>query len=145
VLLGTDPSITRSIVSQLSFRSQLDLAASLIASKLGAEAAAKFRPTASLLAQAAESRNNIAHSMWGAHISWKGDLATATKFSLSRKVGLNRRQSDVHPADLKAIAVQISVATYELVRFHSESDLRDFDMDLTLVGGATSSGSLACA
>jgi hypothetical protein len=125
LLLATDPGTTRAITSQLSFRAELDLSAALVTEKLGAQAANRFKPVAKLLLDAADERNAVAHSIWGLHLSSPRPVVRQTRFTVSRRKGLTKRQSDLHPEDLHAVADRISVATFELVSFRKASGLPD--------------------
>ncbi len=125
LLLETDSVTTRSITSQLPFRSLVDLSSSLVKGKLGAPAAKDYKQLVKLVSAAAEERNSISHSMWGMVSFPPRPIARQTRYLLSRNQGLTRRQRDLRPQDIKALAESISVATYELVSFRKRSRLPD--------------------
>ncbi len=70
--------------------------------------------------QAEEKRNNVSHSLWGAAITTKpGEerKVVRTKYSAKQNRGLHFSREELTVADLYAIAVEISIAAYDVEAF----------------------------
>ncbi len=120
-LLGLPKNSARAITSELSFRGLQNLVASLVKESHPGRASA-FKELLKMVGKCEEKRNQISHSLWG---SWGGRAneehrAIRTKYSAKQQKGLVLQRKELTVRDLNQIAAEISIAAYEIERFHAE-------------------------
>jgi hypothetical protein len=117
-LLGLDDRTARSITSELSFRGLQNLSYSLVVEKRS-DREEDFKAVLKLVANSEEKRNQIAHSLWGFDVSASASAIKVirTKYTAKQRSGLRFNREVMTPAAIQKIAMDISIATYEVERF----------------------------
>ena len=117
-LLGLPAKIALSITSEMSFRGLQQLAAVLVKERLPSRMVA-CTDILKLVAAAEDKRNQITHSLWGfAGASQSGEYKVVrTKYTAKQRRGLHLAREEFTVMDLHNIAMQISVAAYEVDAF----------------------------
>ena len=116
------------ITSELSFRGLQQLAASLVKEKIPGKSE-RFKELLKKVGKCEEKRNYISHSLWGAALTREGEerRVVRTKFSAKQQKGLHFSREELTVADLRQIAMEISVAAYEVEAFAKTLGLLDYD------------------
>jgi hypothetical protein len=118
-LLRLDAGSARAITSEQSFRGLQNLAFSLVKARRE-DQEQRFREILKLVATAEEKRNVVAHSLWGVGgTSHNGSVSIIrTKYTAKQRAGLKLSRQIMTSADIQQIAMEVSIAAYEVERFH---------------------------
>lgn len=118
-LLELPENKARAITSELSFRGLQQLTSSLVKECLPAKSE-NLKLILKRVGQAEEKRNYVTHSLWGAALTKIGEehKVVRTKYSAKQSRGLHFSREELTIADLYAIAVEISVAAYDVEAFN---------------------------
>lgn len=116
-LLKKNDNISRAVTSELSFRSILSLASTLVTETMGKTKKDTFLALIPLITNAESKRNQIIHSLWG---SYSKKVAIRTKYTAKIKSGLKFQRQEITVDDLIKIASEISLVAYRVYVFSNQ-------------------------
>ncbi|MDF3847555.1 hypothetical protein [Achromobacter denitrificans] len=117
-LLDLHESVALTITSELSFRGLQQLASSLVKEMIPTEVN-NLKIILQRVGKAEEKRNRVSHSLWGAAATMADEeqRVVRTKYSAKQNRGLHFSREELTVRDLHKMAVEISIAAYDVAAF----------------------------